>query len=1815
MLTRPFTTVAVANRGEAAVRFMRAARAWSREHAGPPISIIAMYTNPDAEAPFVRMASASINLGEPLVRGEDGKQKSAYLDVARVVTLAREHGADALWPGWGFASERPELQEACEAHGMVFLGPPASAMRALGDKIAAKRLAEEAGVPVSPWSRESVDEAGALECAAWIGYPVLLKATAGGGGRGIRRVNTPEELVAAFRSAAAEAAAAFGDPSIFVEAFVAQARHVEVQVLADSHGGVWALGTRDCSMQRRQQKVLEEAPAPGLAPEVERALCEAGANLARASGYVSAGTAEFLLLPDLKTFYFLEMNTRLQVEHTVTEEIFGLDLVGLQIDIGRGGRLPAENPPPPRGAAIQARLNAEDPDQGFAPRAGRLVRFEAPLGPGVRVDSGYVEGNVVPTVFDSMLAKIIAYGSTRSRALARLETALRDLIVVLDSGLTNRSLLIELVSESVFREGPVTTRWLDQQVAERPSRGARGHLDAALAAAALGDYLRLRRGHIANFIEEAQRVVPHTLPEPGPTKIRYVIGTQPVEIEVATLGPQELFMRCGEWEALVQAQSTGERTLLLEFDGKRHSAQRVATATEVYVEVDGVAHHFRRVSDGRVRAALPASVSQIHVQPGDRVTPGMRLLTLEAMKMETMVESPLGGTVRAVNVRPSSQVAAGEVMIEIDESGDEAQPVAGAVIKLPARQETGLDPLRLVEARLLGFDVTGDELTAALAALEHDPSPPRVRLLGLLRAAVVQEQLFKSGPFDDACNEANESTMDQLAWFAHHRRLDPKQLSERFMRRLGRFLALHGIPEVVEDDPRVAHAMLRLFQARRSQEEASTLTLAVLHALARLEPGEAEASPSNIEQRVVFEKLANEAVQRGDLKVATAAWNLIYRWQDLPALQVESARMAREAEQLWEQHAAAETRDERGDIEIAMLALPLDALVLALANPRGRRGASSVTFLRMVLERIYEVTQVAEVVPVLGRHSCVHLRTGAGAQVAGVLVDETCDPATILAALPDDAEVDLLLGYAPAADAFDAAARSLRPRWTALWVEDGEMRARTWKREGDTMAEQTPINDLHPARPVAQELARFSNFKLERLPAPAGLLLARAVAPGDDRLVAMAEVERFDPVIEGDFARVPSFERLFLNAVQALREGCRVATGRPPAFNRVSLFVRPIVALTRGEWTALARRLGPATFDLSLHKVSVHGRFTLGDQQPPRELVVEWRDPTALGPRLEVVMPRDRVIPVLSAYEQQVIAARRRRLSYPYEVVSWLTSREDIGRIERGRFEELELDSSGIALESVQGRASGNNPTGVVVGVITNWSPRFPDGFSRVLVLGDPNKDMGSLGEGECRRIIAAIDYAEGMGVPVEWVALSGGARIAFDTGTENLDWTAAVLRRIVEFTARGGVINILVDGPCVGAQSYWNSEATMLMHCRGTLVMTPRGYMVLTGKRALEVSGSVAAETNQGIGGLEIMTSNGEAQYTAADLKSAYELLLRHYEYTHVAPGERSARKHATSDPVTRDVTTFGYTGPGGFTRIGDLFSESANPGRKKPFAIREVMTAVLDQDAPPLERWKGLAGGETTVVMHGQLGGHPVCMIGIESQPLPRRGQRPVDGPATWMSGTLFPQSSRKMARAIRAVSGVCPVVVLANLSGFDGSPESMRERQLEYGAEIGKAVVEFDGPILFYVIARYHGGAYVVFSRRLTDRLQAVALEGSYASVIGGGAAAAVVFTRLVGERVQKDPRVRDAKAALASAKVAERRKLEEDYEAVLADVEAQVQTEVAREFDAVHNVARALEVGSLDALATANELRPALCARLDNLLKEQSSPAKGATLIST
>ncbi|HET8949919.1 MAG TPA: biotin carboxylase N-terminal domain-containing protein, partial [Solirubrobacteraceae bacterium] len=408
MIQRPFSRLAIVNRGEPAMRVIRAVRELNAEHY-EPIRLIALHTAAERDAHFVREADEAVPLGA-----------GGYLDHGAVRRALEEARADAVWVGWGFVAEQPEFAELCEQMGIVFVGPSAEIMRRVGDKIGAKRLAEAAGVPLAPWSNgpvESVEDAQLH--AERIGYPLMIKASAGGGGRGIRRVDEPNALVAAFGSARAEARQAFGDGTLLIERLVSPARHVEVQVIADGHGAAWAVGLRDCSCQRRHQKVIEESSSPALSAELEREIMDAARRLALRAGYRNAGTVEFLYEPAERRFSFMEVNARLQVEHPVTEAVTGLDLVKLQLHVAAGGRLEGE-PPPPSGHAIEARLNAEDPALGFAPAPGRISLLRVPGGPGVRVDAGVAEGDTIPPEFDSMIAKIIAWGSSRGEALARL---------------------------------------------------------------------------------------------------------------------------------------------------------------------------------------------------------------------------------------------------------------------------------------------------------------------------------------------------------------------------------------------------------------------------------------------------------------------------------------------------------------------------------------------------------------------------------------------------------------------------------------------------------------------------------------------------------------------------------------------------------------------------------------------------------------------------------------------------------------------------------------------------------------------------------------------------------------------------------------------------------------------------------------------------------------------------------------------------------------------------------------------------------------------------------------------------------------------------------------------------------------------------------------------------------------------------------------------------------------------------------------------------------------------------------------------------
>jgi acetyl-CoA carboxylase carboxyltransferase component len=708
------------------------------------------------------------------------------------------------------------------------------------------------------------------------------------------------------------------------------------------------------------------------------------------------------------------------------------------------------------------------------------------------------------------------------------------------------------------------------------------------------------------------------------------------------------------------------------------------------------------------------------------------------------------------------------------------------------------------------------------------------------------------------------------------------------------------------------------------------------------------------------------------------------------------------------------------------------------------------------------------------------------------------------------------------------------------------------------------------------ETWRLRDFHVERLDAPSEVFLCRIRAKAhasDERLCAFVSVRDLSVRETADGVTLPYLEHTVLNALSTMRDRLLDDPKRAPRWNRLIVFCWEPLPVPLAAIQRVFARIGRGTRDLDLEKIVLRGdRIENGVRVP---FAVHMALDGGILVRVRESVVSDDPIRPLTPYKQKVARLRRRGLSYPYDIVRLLTSSV------QGKFKELDLDTSGQLVEV--DRAYGENSANLVVGEITNVTTDHPDGMRRVIILSDPSKDMGALAEPECRRVIAAIDRAAAEKIPLEWFPVSSGAAISMDSGTENLDWTARALRRIIEHTEQGGEINVVVNGVSVGAQSYWNAEATMLMHCKGALIMTDEGAMVLTGKRALDYSGSVSADDHQGIGGSRrIMGPNGEAQFVVRDITEACATLIAYYEITY------SSRRKKTADPRERDPMLMPYEGDG-FTTVGDVFDPKTNPSRKKPFAIRRVLRAVIDQDRAPLERFRTMREAETAVVWETHIGGYPVTLLGIESQPVARVDFVPADGPDQFSGGTLFPLSSKKMARALNAASGRRPVVVLANLSGFDGSPESMRKLQLEYGAEIGRAVVGFDGPIVFCVISRYHGGAYVVFSQALNERLEASALEGSHASVIGGAPAAAVVFSAEVKQRTLNDQRVRRLQQTLDTKQGSERAAVQSRLSEVQKRVHAEKTQELAAEFDRIHSVERAQRVGSISHIVAPRRLR--------------------------
>ncbi|QOC91571.1 ATP-binding protein [Micromonospora craniellae] len=1813
-----FSRIAIVNRGEAAMRLIHAVRELAAE-TGVRIETVALYTDVDRTATFVREADIAHDLGPAAAR--------PYLNLATLERALVETGADAAWVGWGFVAEDPAFAELCEKIGVTFVGPSPDAMRQLGDKIGAKLLAEQVGVPVAPWSRGAVETLDAARAAATeIGYPLMLKATAGGGGRGIRVITDEAELADAYERTSQEAARAFGSGVVFLERLVTGARHVEVQVIADGQGTAWALGVRDCSVQRRNQKVIEESASPVLGPEQTAELKTSAERLAVAVGYRGAATVEFLYHPGDRLFAFLEVNTRLQVEHPITEATTGFDLVKAQLHVASGGRL-AGRPPVERGHAVEARLNAEDPDRDFAPSPGRIARLDLPAGPGIRVDTGVSEGDTIPADFDSMIAKIIAYGRDRDEALGRLRRAMADTTVIIEGGATNKSFVLDLLDQPEVIDASADTGWIDRV------RGTGGlvthrHSGIALAAAAIEAY------------EEEERVERQRLlatASGGRPQVRHASG-RPLDLKLRGVTYRMRVARTGAQRFRVGIEAGGAvRTADVELDRfDRHTGQivvngarhRLLTGTHGpvhLVEVDGVAHRVSRDEGGVLRSPMPALVVATPLALGAEIEAGAPVLVLEAMKMETVLRAPFRAQLKECAVSVGSQVEAGAALLRLEPLTDGAAetveaPVAAVELdlptrpaQLPARQRVrrGHEDLR---GLLLGFDVDPhdggrvlDEYLAARQTATEEGHRPLAEELDLVDVFADLAELSRNRPSGEDGEAAHVHSAREY-FHAYLQSLDVERagVPDAFQAKLARALGHYGVAEL-DRAPELEGAVFRIFLAQQRAAADATVVATLLRTwLREPPPDEALREPTGL----ALERLLAATQVRFPV-IADLARGVAFAWFAQPLLRRNRARVYAEVRRHLRHLDTQPDASDRAE-RIAAMVRSTEPLVRLLGQRLQRGHLDNTVMLEVLTRRYYGNKGLTGVASreVAGCRFVVAARADSDLVSAAVGFDTLGDALRGLAELAENGptvDADIYLAWENQPERFDAMAAALlailnahplppqvRRLTTTVAGSGGAVMHHhfTFRPSGSGLVEERLIRGLHPYIAQRMQLERLHKFDLTRLPsADEEVYLFQCVArenPSDERLVAFAQIRDLTELREQDgrLVALPTTEDTVAACLDSIRRAqSRRSSKKRFHTNRIVIYVWPPSSLTLEEMENLAARIRPTTAGAGLEEILFIGRQRNRRTGELTKIAVRISFDATGGAELTVGEPPVEPVEPLDDYRLKVLGASSRNTVYPYELTRLL-----------GDFVEHDLDDDHV-LVPVE-RPKGRNHAALVAGVVTTPTVRHPQGVTRVVLLGDPTKSLGALSEPECRRVIAALDLAERMRVPLEWYALSAGARISMSSGTENMDWVAAALKRIVEFTQDGGEINIVVAGINVGAQPYWNAEATMLMHTKGVLVMTPDSAMVLTGKHSLDFSGGVSAEDNFGIGGYDrVMGPNGQAQYWAPDLPAARDVLMSHYEHTYVAPGEQGPRPGATTDPVDRDVSDFPHAVAGSdFTTVGEIFSPVANPDRKKPFDIRTVMRALSDQDHPVLERWAGMADAETAVVQDVHLGGVPVCLLGIESRAVPRRGFPPTDGPDTYTAGTLFPRSSKKAARAINAASGNRPLVVLANLSGFDGSPESMRKLQLEYGAEIGRAIVNFRGPIVFCVISRYHGGAFVVFSKALNPRMTVLALEGSYASVLGGAPAAAVVFSRDVDARTATDPRVRDLEARVVSTSGADRATLSAELDELRSSVRAEKLGEVATEFDRVHNIARAVEVGSVDAVIRAAELRPRVIAAI-------------------
>ncbi len=1767
------TRLAIIDHGEPVVRFLAAIGTLGRD---PRFAYTTIVVHPQASTPwYAREADEALFV--PAGTGADG-----------VVAALRDAGVTALVCGDPSAyGPVVDLVAAAEQGGIHVVGSGAEALARLGDPAALATVGAEAGVTVDPGASNY--------------------------------------------------------------------REFEVDTLTDDHGTTWALGVREVTVRAGGRLVLAEYPAV-LADEVASGMEATAGALVAAAGARGAVTVGFTLADDEMT-YAVCCASAGRPGHSGVEETTGASFVDLQLRVDAGDALPQERPVgsgatvEARLLAVDP-LHGDGPTGGpvrlLSLPVGTGVRVDASLRDGDVVDA--TADPLVATVTAWGRDRTEAIARLR-RALDRTGVVLGDgltnrteLLAALadpefqagpvpagwldrrraDGALDAPADPMALIAAAVeFYEA-------DQALVEASFRAsaARGRpehpeqVGTNLQLAYRGRSYRLRVDRIA-----ADRYRVH--------------ADAPVEVTVDRRSPQELRLVAGGRKASVVVLAR-EESVDLEIDSVAHEVNRedgvvVRTGWPALIgsilvsrgdkveqgEPIAVLESMKMVTT--VTAPFAGEVTSVAVLPNAQVEKGMPLLRIRAADADDAAES---ADQEALSLKPLATAAAEQV----GRHTHTATRVFGALSDYLLGYD--LDPgavkgLVGTYTRLAGSSDPGDTVLRD----QEDAFLDLFAEIGSLYRPRVEAD---SGADPDMENTDNtqEFFLAFLQW------LDPDRagLPAGYRARLTTALARYGVISL-DDRDGLESATLWMFRSFSRVPELVPVVVAILDRRLRhtTVEGPTPAWRARLDRLVSATEGRHEAVT--DL-----ARDVHFQTFEQPAIERVVDENTREMTALMGALAATPRAPERSDWINRLVWSPQPMRSLLLDSWRGSLAGDDVdpalgrayraAILETYLRRFYRIRDLrgldVDVVDGIELAFAHYVHENQDIHVVTAYLPLADLPrasraiATHLSthAFQREAVLDLVTWREGAWEDIDQLATDLadiladcdfgRPLHrldltvTTMGGDRGASRLRTQHvtfRQDDAggFVEEPIYRNLHPMLGKRLDLWRLSNFTLSRLPSPEDVYLFDGVAkdnPKDHRLFALAEVRDLTPVYDESSGTTayPLLGRMGLAALAAMRSALSAYPARErPVANRLVMAIRPTWTIPATDWYPLARTYEDLARGAGLEKIVLHVNVPETDpvgKRMLRDRILVLDGLGAGGLTIRMDEPGPNPVRPLTKYAQKVLTAARFKSPYPYEIARMLTPNPgDASPFPPGSFVELDLGDND-ELVPVD-RAPGNNSAHLVVGLMTNYTHVHPEGMTRIALLSDPTQGLGNLAEPECRRINAVLDYALAHKIPVEWYAVSSGALIAMDSGTENMDWIALTLRRLIEYTQAGGEVNIIVTGINVGGQPYWNAEATMLMHTKGILVMTPASAMVLTGKQALDFSGAVSADDNSGIGGFDrVMGPNGQAQYWAPSFPEACALLLQHYDYTYVVPGERFPRRRPTTDPIDRDVRPSPHAAiPGsGFTRVGDVFDSATNPERKQPFDMRSVMRSVTDVDSAPLERWRAWQDADTSIVWDATIGGIPVCLLGLESHTVPRRGFVPSYGPPAWTSGTLFPQSSRKTARAVNAASGNRPLVVLANLSGFDGSPESMRNWQLEYGAEIGRAVTNFRGPIVFVVVSRYHGGAFVVFSKALTETMEIAAVEGSFASVIGGAPAAATVFAREVKVRTEGDKRVKAARAAAASATGAEAATARAALARTSAEVRSEKLREVADEFDGIHTIERAQRVGSVDTIIKAVDIRP-------------------------